>query len=244
MDGRFSAILFDKDGTLFDFDETWASVAEAVLHELTEDAGLRAELARLGGYDPEGRKFAAGAVMVAGSLREIAELWAPHLPRHDVAEIEVIADRVAVEASTSGALTPAVPDLPALLAELRGLGYRLGIATHDSHASTMVQIRTVGVHDGFDFVAGYDSGHGLKPDPGMLMAFARQVGVAPGDVVMVGDSVGDLAMVEAAGAGLAVGVLSGPAAHDELAPHADHMLTSIGDLPGLLGRAKARVRSF
>ncbi|MBY8976573.1 HAD family hydrolase [Rhodobacteraceae bacterium NNCM2] len=237
MDRQFSAILFDKDGTLFDFHATWASVAESVLSELTDDAATRHMLAQLGGYDLEARKFSAGAALVAGSLGEIAALWAQHLPGWEIAAIEELADRVAIEAASSGALVPAVPDLPALLEELRAAGFRLGIATHDTHASTVVQIEQVGATAAFDFVAGYDSGHGLKPGPGMLLAFAQAVGVPPAEIVMVGDSVGDLAMVESAGAGLAVGVLSGPATRLDLTPHADHVIETIGELPALLGHA-------
>ncbi|MEM6905745.1 MAG: HAD hydrolase-like protein, partial [Pseudomonadota bacterium] len=59
---------------------------------------------------------------------------------------------------------------------------------------------------------------------------------APGEIAMVGDSVGDLAMVPAAGGALAVGVLTGPARAEDLAGHADHILASIADLPGLLTR--------
>ena len=86
----------------------------------------------------------------------------------------------------------------------------------------------------FDFIAGYDSGHGHKPGPGMLLAFAAATGLEPGEIVMIGDSVHDLGVGPAAGAALTIGVLTGPAAHEDLAPHADHVLDSIADLPALL----------
>ena len=84
-----------------------------------------------------------------------------------------------------------------------------------------------------DFVAGYDSGHGGKPDPGMVIAFARFLDADPSEVAMVGDSLHDLDAARAAGA-LAVAVLSGPAERAALEPYADVVIDDIGDLPELL----------
>lgn len=236
MKHSIKAVLFDKDGTLFDFEATWAQVAEDVLCHLTPDPDLRATLAAQGGYDLATRRFRAGAALVAATTREIAELWAPALPDRDVEEIEDIVNRMGESVSQGGALVPACPDLPGLLAELRGRGYRLGVATHDAEFSTRTQLRSTGALEAFDFIAGYDSGHGFKPGPGMLLAFAAATGVSAAEVAMVGDSTGDLAMVGNAGGGLAVGVLTGPAAEADLAPYADHVLPSIAELPALLAR--------
>lgn len=66
----------------------------------------------------------------------------------------------------------------------------------------------------------------------MVVAFARQLGVAPQRVAMVGNSRHDLAAARAAGA-LAVAVLSGPAGRAELAPLADRIVDDIAALPAL-----------
>ncbi|MEM7507954.1 MAG: HAD family hydrolase [Pseudomonadota bacterium] len=237
MGQPIKAILFDKDGTLFDFEATWARVVEDVLDLLTPDPELRLALAGQGGYNPATRRFRPGAALVAATTSEIAELWAPSLPDRSVAEIEDIANRMGEAASQDGALVPACPDLPGLLGDLRQWGYRLGVATHDAERSTKAQLQSVGALGLFDFIAGYDSGHGFKPGPGMLLAFAAASGVAPAQVAMVGDSTGDLAMVGNAGGGLAIGVLTGPAEEADLAPYSDHVLASIADLPNLLGHA-------
>ncbi|MEM0943194.1 MAG: HAD family hydrolase, partial [Pseudomonadota bacterium] len=235
MPQPIAAILFDKDGTLFDFHATWGSVTEQILTELTDDPALQREIAAAGGYDWDQSRFVAGSVYVAGALSEAATLMAQYLPQDEI-EIERVANRIALQATQEGALVPAVPDLPGYLAALRSDGFALGVATHDSEESTVAQLSAVGALEAFDFVAGYDSGFGLKPEPGMFDAFAKAVDRAPGEIAMVGDSVGDLAMVPAAGGALAVGVLTGPARAEDLASHADHILASIADLPGLLSR--------
>lgn len=233
---KIRGLLFDKDGTLFDFAATWTGVFDDTLAQLSDDAALRHTMALAVGYDPVTRIFLPGSPGVAEPMDVIAVILARHLPGRSVDEIETIARDVAEEAVTAGALVPAVPDLAGFLDGLRAAGYRLGIATHDSEAAANAHMRGAGVLDRFDFVAGYDSGFGLKPGPGMLLAFAAATGLAPGEIAMIGDSIHDLGVAPAAGAAMAIGVLTGPAVHADLAPHADHVLDSIAGLPALLAQ--------
>lgn len=227
-------VLFDKDGTLLDFHATWAGVVDDVLARLSRDPGLRLAMARAIGFDAEARRFVAGSAVVAGSSADIAGVLATMLPNRSPGEIEDIMNDAAVAAGDSGSLVPAVPDLPGFLDGLRARGWKTGIATHDGEAAARSQMRALRALDRFDFIAGYDSGHGLKPGPGMLLAFAEAVELAPSRIVMVGDSVHDLGVGPAAGAALTVGVLTGPATRADLADHADHVLDSIAELPALI----------
>ena len=70
----------------------------------------------------------------------------------------------------------------------------------------------------------------------MLTALLRFGASAVDTVVVVGDTASDVLSGVNAGAGLVVGVLTG--AHDEeqlLAAGADEIITSIAELPALLG---------
>lgn len=233
-------LLFDKDGTLFDFAATWAGVLDDTLAALTPDRELQLRMAHATGYRPEEKTFEPGSLSVAGALDVVAEVWAGHLPDIPASKVVVIADRIAESAVSSGALVPAVPDLAGYLHDLCRAGYHLGIATHDSEAAAIAHVADFGGRDHFTFIAGYDSGHGHKPGPGMLLAFAEATGLDPSEIAMIGDSVHDLGVAPAAGAALAIGVLTGPAEHHDLAPYADHVIPSIAELPGLLsglGRA-------
>jgi phosphoglycolate phosphatase len=226
------AVLFDKDGTLFEFAASWRGVVEAILDRLAgADDLLRGRLGAIGGYDVAAGRFSPGSPIVVGATDEIAALWAPMLPGMTARQIEHIANEAA---RTIGGpqLAPAT-DLPALLDGLRGRGLALGVATHDAEVSARRHLSAVGALDHFDFVAGYDSGWGLKPGPGMVLAFAGAAQVDPAEIVMVGDSVHDRGAARAAGAA-AVAVLTGPAGPDDLAPHADAVLASIAELPAWL----------
>jgi len=236
-----SGILFDKDGTLFDFQATWTKVIDQVLDRLAPDRPTWDRMAEAGGYDAARGRFLPGSPVVASSNGQIGELWAAFRPDLGARAIERFLDDAAFEVlADPEALRPAVSDLAGLLSGLRAEGYALGVATHDSERGARTQLGAAGVAGHFDFIAGYDSGYGLKPGPGMLLAFAAASGIDPADVVMVGDSRHDLEVARAANAAMAVGVLTGPATVEDLAPHADHILPSIGDLPALLRSLAAR----
>ncbi|MHA6347281.1 HAD family hydrolase [Roseivivax sp. CAU 1761] len=225
-----AAVLFDKDGTLFDFTATWAAWTAALLDDLAGgDPGRAARLAARIGFDPETRRFAPGSPVVAGTPADAATCLAPELPGWDVPALT----RHLARRGAAATPVPPVPLAP-LLDRLRGAGLVLGVVTNDSAEAAAAHLRQSGVADRFAFVAGFDSGHGCKPDPAPLLAFARAVGIAAPRVLMVGDSLHDLHAARAAGMA-AVAVRTGPAEAGPLARHAAALLPDIGALPGWLG---------
>ncbi|MFN6979855.1 MAG: HAD family hydrolase, partial [Gemmobacter sp.] len=171
--------------------------------------------------------------VIAGTAGKIAAILSPHRP--DIAMPALLARMNALAAAAD--LVEAVPLRPFLM-RLRGRGLRLGVATNDAEAPAHAHLAAAGVTDLFDFVAGYDSGHGSKPGPGPLLAFAAATGLDPARVAMVGDSLHDLHAGRAAGM-IPVAVLTGVAGHAELAPHAAVVLPDIGALEGWIAARAA-----
>jgi phosphoglycolate phosphatase len=222
-------ILFDKDGTLFDFHQSWGQWATDLLQHLTADPAEQQRLGAAIGYDPVSKSFAPDSPVIAATPSEIAAALAPHYRQLTADQLEICMNTLAAAAR----MMPAVPLRP-LLQGLRDRGLKLGLATNDTEIPARAHLAQAGVLDLFDLVLGCDSGFGCKPQPGMLIAFANHTGLPAPRVAMVGDSTHDLHAARAAGM-VAVGVLTGVALHAELAPHADVVLQDIGHLPGWLG---------
>lgn len=218
-------LLFDKDGTLFDFRVSWGRWAQGFLTRIATDTVHARRLGRAIGYDLETGTFAPDSPVIAATAADIAAALLPELSGVTVTELTERIDASAAQAPMS----EAVPLRP-LLSALRADGLRLGLATNDSEAPARQHLANHGITDCFDFISGYDSGHGAKPGPGMCLAFARQMGLDPSRIAMVGDSVHDLDAGRAAGM-RTVAVLTGIAKHEELAPHADIVLVNIGAIP-------------
>lgn len=74
-------LLFDKDGTLFDFQATWSAWARTFVSELAGgDAARAAALGRAIGFDTANALFEPESPVIAGTPTEIAEALLPHLP--------------------------------------------------------------------------------------------------------------------------------------------------------------------
>lgn len=225
------AILFDKDGTLFDFADTWGTFGRNMALRLAGgDQARAADLGRVIGFDLDTVTYSKDSIVIAGTIDEVAEVLDPHLPHMTWDElIDVL--------NTESAAAPqaqAVP-LEPFLDGLRQDGLKLGVATNDGEMPAQKHLASVGIQDCFDFIAGYDSGHGFKPGPGQLLAFAKHVGVMPERVAMVGDSLHDLQAGRAAGM-KTIGVLTGMAGAEELEPMADIVLPNIGHIPDWLAK--------
>jgi phosphoglycolate phosphatase len=230
MTRMIDALLFDKDGTLFDFRISWGGWAAGFLADLAEDAAHAEALGRAIGFDAATQAFAPDSPVIAATAIDIATALAAHLPGLSVAELT---DRIDASAGAAP-MAQAVPLRP-LLDGLRDRGLRLGVATNDSETPARQHLAAHGLTDCFDFIAGHDSGHGAKPGPGMCLAFAATCGLDPARVAMVGDSRHDLEAGRAAGM-RTVAVLTGIATRADLAPLADVVLPDIGALPGWLDR--------
>jgi phosphoglycolate phosphatase len=232
------AILFDKDGTLVDFQRTWGPATHTVMTKLSNgDSAAFARLAAVSRYDPAQRRLLSGSPVVIETTYGYGKLWAQALGVPVTPEFIDRIDALFFQ-ETLDHLTP-MGDVKALLQGFRVRGYRLGLMTNDADANTRAQLRQLGLDALLEFVAAYDSGYGHKPDPDPVLAFAKFAGVAPSEIAVVGDSEHDLVAARAAGA-TAVGVLSGPIPRERLAPHADVLLPSIVKLDDWLSSISAR----
>lgn len=226
-------IVFDKDGTLIRFEETWTPAFRASAEHLARETG-RPDLAEAmmvaGGWCPDTQRILPGSELASGTTDKVARLWrgvAPDLPEDPV----LIPWLDAFWHATAMAYLTPIDPLPELFQTLCAAGLRCGLATNDSETGARETAERLGIAPHLSFIVGYDNGHGAKPAPGMLLAAQTRWGLAPEHMAMIGDSPADLAAGRAAGCGLVVGVLSGASDRSVLAPLADLILD---DVHGLL----------
>ena len=227
-----AAILFDKDGTLIGYDASWGPVnRELAAIAAQGDTALADRLLLACGMDPVTGHVKADSLLAAGNTAEIAAGLIAAGSSFDERELTVRLDRLFTEAAGKSV---AVTDLKAFFARLKGRGFKLGIASSDNEASIRELAKRFGFDADLDFVAGYDSGHGTKPQPGMVLGFCHAIGLTPERVAVVGDNNHDLHMGRNAGAGLRVAVLTGTGSKDSLAADSDYCFDDITGLESLL----------
>ena len=228
-------ILFDKDGTLLDFNGTWLEPyleASSYLAAIAGDPDLGDRLMRTGGYIAETGGWQHDSLLASGTNQQIFDFWEKEIGQklapHQRRQIRSIFSHAASH------YVPALENMGDFLSKLRARGVILGLATMDDESNARGMLSQLELTAHFDFICGADSGYGIKPEPGMVIEFCRQGGFSPDQVIMVGDSPKDLNMGSNAGVAHNVGVLTG--AHDRaaLAPLADLVMENISGLELLL----------
>ena len=214
---RYRLVVFDWDGTLID---STAAIVRSI-REAAADLGL-----------PVPSREQASHVIGLG-LFEAIHAAVPAIERE---QMPAFVERYRKHYfSVDGQLVPFEGILP-LLAELDDRGAWLAIATGKSRAGldrALEQMRWAG-----RFLPTRCADEGApKPDPWMLRDICDELGVDAGETLMVGDTVYDLGMARAAGAG-AIAVTYGAHPRDELESRAPlAVVDTVAELrTALLGR--------
>jgi phosphoglycolate phosphatase-like HAD superfamily hydrolase len=232
LDG-IDLVVFDKDGTLISFEAMWGGWVRRLVARL-EDVTRRplaGDVYAAIGFDPvDGRVLPGGplAVDTMGRIEErigaVLRRWCPSVPAARRALADAWFEPDPVE------LAVPLADLASLFAVLRASGRTMAVATTDDRAPTEATLVALGLRAAVgELLCGDDDGP-IKPEPEAFVGLCARAGVPVERSAMVGDTPADLVMARRAGAGLAIGVLSGVGDSSDLGPNAGLILSSVGDL--------------
>lgn len=233
-----SAILLDKDGTLFDFKAMWLYLFLRYVARLKELAGadeaLVQELYAGMGVSREGTSIDPMGPLALATTAEIRTILASVLYRHGRPWGEAVA---IVQEATEGFVWPAlselsypIGDLVRLFQHLRQAGLRIAVVTTDKRDRTRQMLELAGVWHMVDALAGEEDVIAPKPAPDGILVVCEHMGIPPAQTVMVGDSPADMLAGRAAGVAGCVGVTSGVSRREDLEPYADVVIESVHDL--------------
>ena len=227
------AVIFDKDGTLIDFDFMWGTwtlqLAERLQAVTTLDA--RQVLCESYGYDIVRKKILPDGKLTCTPMWRLREMMI------EVAQtigLSVPDARCAVEQAwfVPDAVTLAKPftDVYKLFSNIHQRGLKVAIATTDDRGPTEAMLAAFGVSSLVDTMICADDGVPAKPAPDMVTTICARLQVDPGKAIVVGDTVADMRMGRAAGTGLVIGVLSGVGSLQNLTPLADILIDNVDSL--------------
>ncbi len=232
-------VIFDKDGTLIDFAQLWAgktvAAVEALAAQSSDGGDLRRDLYAALGYDSTAARFDSHSPVLTAPVAKLYTLAAGVLYRHGWgwldAELAVARSfSPAMDAAFSPQMVRPTADLPRLFEILTQAGLPLAVVTSDDHAPTATTLDWLGIAHQVRMIVGADDPYPHKPAPDAIWAVCADAGVAPAQAVMVGDSTTDMLMAQRAGVGLRVAVRSGLMDESTLAPYADVVLGSVGEI--------------
>ena len=232
LDG-IDLLIFDKDGTLIEFDLMWGGWVDGLATRLEASSGL--EL-REGLYALLGVDLATGLVHAHGLLAATPMARIHEAVTRFVADAGAGPERAAAaldqawDAPDPVALAQPVTDLAGVLGRLRREVRLFAVATSDDRDPTVRTLAALGVAEEFADLACADDGFPNKPAPDPVLRLCERLGVPPDRSAVVGDSPADLRMGRAAGVARTIAVLTGVGDRAMLEPLADVVLPSIAEL--------------
>jgi pyrophosphatase PpaX len=206
------AILLDLDGTLVD---TVPFILEAVRHA----------------FDGHGR-CPTDAEWIEGIGTPLRTQLASFVTRPE--EVEVLFQRYrSFWLAYHDDRTRAFPGALEVVRELSAAGHPIGIVTGKNEQGALRTLGHTGLLPHVDAIVGSDTCANAKPHPDPVLLALARLGRTPAEALMLGDSPHDLAAARAAGS-RSVAALWGACSREALAPHADHLLAHVRDLPALV----------
>jgi phosphoglycolate phosphatase len=184
-----AAIAFDLDGTLLDTVHDLAAAVNALLAELGH-APLPVDAVRA----------MIGKGMPTLVRRALARVTGTTPAAIDDAEVaDALARYQAHYAARLGHGTKPFPGMEEGLARLAAAGFPLAVVTNKATRFVRPHLERAGIDHYFAAIVGGDDLPAKKPDPAQLLHVAALFGVAPGRLLMVGDSANDAEAARAAG---------------------------------------------
>ncbi len=195
-------IVFDKDGTLIDYESFWVPVAEGAVKELLDNEGFSDKRAEV--LDAIGAYKGINGVLCYGTYGDIASAINSVIGK-DCYKGERVAD-IFSKSLNLAKVSPTCPNIKEVFSKLREKGLKLAVVTSDNLAITEFCLKEIGIIDFFDVIYADDGVHPSKPNPYYMQKFCADFSLEPNEVLMVGDTMTDMNFAKNSGAvSLAVG---------------------------------------
>ncbi len=213
---QYKVIIFDKDGTLFNYTEIWYPIIKNIFSSNAKkelsSKDLDSIMKKIGlpspnSLDAKGLMFRRKNIIkwlkLLLFLRKrdlniyyIRKIYKdrhtviPKIIREELSKIDFAA-------------------VQKLLSDLKHLNYKIALVTCDNKENTQAFIDEMKIGQYLDYVATSSSDFNKKPSNDAAKIICEKFNVKPQQIVVVGDSVVDMKFAKNSKAGYAIGVLSG-----------------------------------
>ena len=195
---KTKAIIFDKDGTLMDFNAFWIPVTHRSVQDILQAVGMNSDLAEsiFMALGVEENIAVINGILCSGTYAQMGHAIYLILKEYNcnLCENEVI--QIVTEAYHRnfqfGIVKPACDHLADVLGKLRNQGLKLAVVTTDDSVTTQKCLQALGIESYFDYVYSDNGELPTKPDPYCVHDFCKRENLQLSEVVMVGDTLTDM----------------------------------------------------
>ena len=198
-------LLFDKDGTLIQFDQSWVKLGIQLVDDVCTHFEIMQHDAVYDAIGIEGKAFRPGSVMASGSLEEMACIFDQYT---EVQTYEWVCARSQQLIDTRVPESVLYDGVRETLVTLKKRGYQLAIVTGDNAHGVSHFLEQTGFQDMFSCVISTNGDNYEKPDPRLLAPLWSR-GVTGDEMVMIGDTDLDMQTGRQAQCAKTIGVRTG-----------------------------------
>jgi HAD superfamily hydrolase (TIGR01549 family) len=234
---EIDVVVLDKDGTLTDFHTAWSArytrSIGAMVKAVRGDNVLKAALYHTLAINTANGRFLQDSPIVSVKIGDKAVMVATVLHQSGIewSKAQAIVAEHMLPVLTAPSEPHQIRGIGNILERVRiwkSAGLHVAISTNDNRVGTLAELRLLGIDDEVDVIVSADDvGLASKPAPDGLLHIARTLGFAANRLAMVGDTATDMLAGRSARVGFLMGVLSGLATADHLAPLADVVVPDI-----------------
>ena len=224
-------ILFDKDGTLIEFDSLWVGSTYAMIDSIVKEYSKEnmiekgEEIARLIGLD--GNRVKEDALVAAYTAEDLASVISDVLQIDKNLIHKKINEFFYEEVVHKSDHIKAVGDLVSLFKKLKHRHFKIGIVTADNFDVTQFTLNTLGVNEYVDFIATADT-YKKKPNVEAMQVFCDKFNLQRNEVIHIGDTMVDMEFSKHGLLG--VGVLSGVSSEETLRKFTPYVIKTVENL--------------
>ena len=232
---KTKAVIFDKDGTLMDFESFWVTVSRYAISDILEKCSIKNVSADevLPCLDVEDGIANINGILaqdpypvMANAIHSRLQKYGCKFTAGEMTEITIDSYHSNVD---KGIVKPICNDIIGVFSKLKKLGLILAVVTTDDPYDTKLCLEKLGIIDFFDEIYTDDGIMPPKPDPYCLNAFCEKYGIAKNEVIMVGDTLNDVNFAKRGNVKI-IGVAKSKNNRDILSKSADLVMNDISQI--------------
>lgn len=216
---NLKGIIFDKDGTLFDYSSVWHDVIVKSVDKAFSTSNSKRnnkrkkDFIKLLGLDENGTTNAKGVIFSHGKYNITKKgLW--FCLSNLILPSTLIKISIKIQKYNNLFIEEKIKSMDfskqaKIFKELKELGYKIAVVTVDNRTSANLFIKHMGIEQYVDYVSTKDDEFKNKPKPDSFIHFCDMFNLQPEEVAMVGDTLTDMRYAKNSNAGYIVGLLWG-----------------------------------
>lgn len=195
---KIKGIIFDKDGTLLDFDELWVPTALSAVKRVTAAVGANPELCGelMKSIGVSDNITSINGSLCHGTYRMISEDFGKVLDRNgyfiDKERLFEATVKAFHESFSSERIKPVCDKLDTVIEVLCGLGIKCAVVTSDDKETAEKCLDRLGITKYFSRIYADDGTNLHKPNPYYINRFCEEEKLDKDEIIMVGDTLTDM----------------------------------------------------